>query len=324
MPEVSICIPTYDGARYLEPCLESAVRQSFTDMEILVVDDGSTDETLVIARRFAGKDRRVRLISNRGRLGLVGNWNRCLQYAVGEWVKFLFQDDVLTADCVEKMWHSANAENGSGPNSLVVCERAFKIEEGVDQGLRHFYTNSVITLDDVFPGAHRVLPEALAEAILARGAGCNFIGEPTSVMMRRSLCFKHSFFNEGLIHLCDLEYWTRLGTNEGLLYLPEKLAVFRVHGRSASAHNHAHHPFELAHLDRLILLHDYLYHPSYVRLRKAPGSEAALSRQLEDDLGRLVDSGHLLSRRDHGMKWDAVIEKYPALKQKWMDRVRRV
>jgi len=314
MAEVSICIPTYNGALYLEECLESAVRQRFADIEIVVVDDCSTDDTCAIARRYAGRDRRIRLIRNRTRLGLVRNWNRCLQYAAGKWVKFLFQDDFITDACVERMLDAAGAVKEDGPHGFVVCEREFVIEEGVSQGLRHFYENAVIRLHDVFPDKSHILPEELSEAILIKGAGCNFIGEPTSVMIRRSLCFQHSFFNQNLIHLCDLEYWTRIGTNEGLAYLPEKLAFFRVHNRSASTYNHEHSRFELEYLDKIILLHDYLYHPCYLNLRKAADSEKRLSRQLENALMKTADTGGAYDRQDQEILLQALAEKYPILK----------
>jgi glycosyltransferase involved in cell wall biosynthesis len=315
MPQVSICIPTYNGAPYLEECLESAVGQTFVDMEILVVDDCSDDDTVALAGRFVERDPRVRLLTNRERLGLVRNWNRCLQYAAGEWVKFLFQDDVLAEGCVERMLHAAKTDTGKRPTSLVVCERRFAIEAGVADGLRQFYTSSVITLRDVFPGGSHILPEELSEAILSRGVGCNFIGEPTSVMVRRSLCLQHEPFNQDLVHLCDLEYWTRLGTNDGLTYLPDKLVVFRVHNRSASAHNHRCNHFQLEYLDKIILLHDYLYHPSYFNFRRAKDSELLLHRQLEATLAGLAHARAVRERQDRHLLPPALAAKYPMLKK---------
>lgn len=73
MPLVSICIPTYNGARYLEACLDSALTQTFRDIEVLVVDDQSTDESCQIAQAYARQDRRVKVVGNKHNLGLV--WN---------------------------------------------------------------------------------------------------------------------------------------------------------------------------------------------------------------------------------------------------------
>jgi len=73
--------------------------------------------------------------------------------------------------------------------------------------------------------------------------------------------FDYSGFNSNLVHLCDLEYWTRIGSHEGVAYIPEPLNGFRVHSRSASAYNHHTKAVEVSYLDRLVLFHDYLFHP---------------------------------------------------------------
>ena len=317
MAEVTVAIPTYNGELYLEECLESAVNQTFSDIEIVIVDDCSTDETVNVAEKFAKLDNRVKIFRNKARLGLVGNWNRSIQHSTGEWIKFLFQDDVLYENCIEKMLHAA-VSSAPGACSFVVAERDFVIEKGVEDGLRHFYENSVLTLKDVFGDKTSILPGEFSGEILKRGVGLNFIGEPTSVMVRRETCFQYSFFNQNLIHLCDLEYWTRLGTNEGLVYLPEKLNVFRVHNRSASAYNHAHNHFQLECLDKIILLHDYLYHPYYLNLRKTAGSETILSEYLGNEFMNLAGPGGVFDRQDKKMLLQALSEKYPILKNIWM------
>ena len=102
-PLVSVCVPTYNGEPFLQAALDSASAQTFGDLEILVVDDGSSDGTPALVERHAADDPRVRLLRNERNLGLVGNWNRCLEAARGTWIKFLFQDDLLEPACVERM-----------------------------------------------------------------------------------------------------------------------------------------------------------------------------------------------------------------------------
>jgi glycosyltransferase involved in cell wall biosynthesis len=102
-PLVSVCIPTYNGAKYLKECLDSVLAQTFTDFEVLIVDDKSSDETLSIAQEYATYDPRFRVIQNECNLGLVGNWNRCVELAQGEWIKFIFQDDLIEPACLERM-----------------------------------------------------------------------------------------------------------------------------------------------------------------------------------------------------------------------------
>lgn len=321
MAEVSISIPTYNGALYLEECLESAVSQSFVDIEIVIVDDGSTDETFAIAEEFSRRDKRINLFRNKTRLGLVENWNKAIQHSTGEWIKFLFQDDSLTENCIEEMLKAAETTEAGADNKLIIGERNFVIERGVEENLKDFYENSIIALKDIFPGKFRISPEEFSEAILDTGVGVNFVGEPSSVMIRRDACFHHSFFNRNLVHLCDLEYWTRIGTNEGLVYIPERLSDFRVHCLSASAHNHAYKHFQLDRLDKIVLLHDYLFHPSYENLRKIPNSEMTLSNHLENECMNLVGLGGAFDKQDKAMLLQALIEKYPILK-KYLDESR--
>ncbi len=319
MAKVSIAIPTYNGALYLEECLESAVNQTFSDIEVVIVDDCSTDETFKIAGKYASFDNRIRAFRNEIRLGLVGNWNRSIQYSTGEWIKFLFQDDFLYDNCIEIMLNAARSTQAGVTGSFVVGERNFMIEEGVADDLKHFYENSVLRLKDVFRDKHAIPSGEFSEAILERGVGLNFIGEPTSVMIRREICFQYSFFNPNLVHLCDLEYWTRLATNEGLIYIPEKLSNFRVHNSSASAYNHLHKHFELECLDKIILLHDYLYHPYYFNLRKMPDSVTILSDYLKNEFINLAGPGGVFEKQDKKMLFYALTEKYPIMKNTWIN-----
>ena len=127
-PLVSICIPTYNGSQYLEACLDSVLSQSYPDFEVVIVDDQSSDNTWDLLNQYAARDNRIRLFRNEQNLGLVGNWNRCLELAQGEWIKFVFQDDWITPDCIE---HMVRASVGS-QSLLTVCRREFVFESVSD------------------------------------------------------------------------------------------------------------------------------------------------------------------------------------------------
>ncbi len=91
MPEISICIPTYNRAKYLREAVQSVLDQDFSDFELVVVDDCSSDNTADVIGHFA--DPRLRYISNDTNLGMVGNWNRCLELALSDVVWILHDDD---------------------------------------------------------------------------------------------------------------------------------------------------------------------------------------------------------------------------------------
>src|SRR4051812_30904249 len=76
-PLISIGVPAYNGARHIAEALESALAQDYTPLEVIVVDDASTDDTETICRRFAAADRRIRYVRNGRNLGAVANF-RCV------------------------------------------------------------------------------------------------------------------------------------------------------------------------------------------------------------------------------------------------------
>jgi glycosyltransferase involved in cell wall biosynthesis len=97
-------VPVYNGARYLESALNSAAHQTYRNLEILIRDDGSSDDSRAIATSFCERDKRFRLIADgEHRLGGTGNMTELLRLASGEYVKYLHQDDLLEPPCVERL-----------------------------------------------------------------------------------------------------------------------------------------------------------------------------------------------------------------------------
>ena len=102
-PKVSILIPVFNRKHYITECIQSALDQTFTDFEIVVVDNASDDGTWEICQQFSALDQRVRIFRNATNIGPVLNWVRCAQEAPGEFSKFLFSDDVLEPNCLSLM-----------------------------------------------------------------------------------------------------------------------------------------------------------------------------------------------------------------------------
>ena len=75
-PLVSICIPTYNGSSYIEETLECVINQTYSNIEIIITDDSSTDDTALICKRYAKKDQRIKFYQNEINLGLIGNWKK--------------------------------------------------------------------------------------------------------------------------------------------------------------------------------------------------------------------------------------------------------
>ena len=100
MPYFSIIIPVYNVAPYLRECLDSVLKQTFTDWEAICVDDGSTDDSGAILDEYAAKDKRFRVI-HQANAGVGAARNAALDVATGEWVLFLDADDVWSKGCLE-------------------------------------------------------------------------------------------------------------------------------------------------------------------------------------------------------------------------------
>ena len=99
---ISVVIPAYNAQAYLRECLESVLAQSFSDWEVVLVNDGSTDSTLDIALSYAALDSRIRVITTPNR-GQSAARNEALATVSGEWITFLDSDDVLFPHSLERM-----------------------------------------------------------------------------------------------------------------------------------------------------------------------------------------------------------------------------
>lgn len=103
-PVCSVVIPVYNGEKYIEECLRSALSQTLREIEILVVDDASTDRTRELVSAFCREDERVRLLCNEGNRGVAETRNRGVREARAAWIAFLDSDDAWLPGKLEKQF----------------------------------------------------------------------------------------------------------------------------------------------------------------------------------------------------------------------------
>jgi len=103
MPKVSIVIPVYNRESLVRRALDSAIEQTYKDLEILVVDDASTDETVKVVNEYTLLDKRIRFIRNDHNLGPVKNWIRSVELSRGEFLNILWSDDWLEPEAIEHL-----------------------------------------------------------------------------------------------------------------------------------------------------------------------------------------------------------------------------
>lgn len=106
MPTISIIVPVYNAGKYLKEAMTCIVEQTMRDIEIICINDSSTDDSLHILEQFAEKDKRVRIISNSSNQGAAISRNRGMNIAQGKYICFLDADDIFAKDMVEKEYEA--------------------------------------------------------------------------------------------------------------------------------------------------------------------------------------------------------------------------
>lgn len=263
-PSVSICIPTYNGHDHLKECLDSIRAQTFQDFEVLICDDQSSDGTLDFARELAQGDPRFRFISNPRRFALVGNWNNCIAVSHGEWIKFVFQDDIIAPACVEKLLKACEQTG----KSFSFCARDFIFEDGTSQSLQEWFLGHQAELDSKYLNRSTIEADEAGRMALQKPY-YNIVGEPTVTLIRKSVFEQLGVFDGELIQLCDSEFWFRVMTNLGAAWVPERLATFRIHAKAATATNRGSRSFGMEVLDPLVVLYRFAFDCHFLSLRSA-------------------------------------------------------
>jgi glycosyltransferase involved in cell wall biosynthesis len=216
-PKVSVLMPTLNYARFLPEAIESVLNQTLTDFELIIVDNGSTDETDEVVQRYLG-DERVKYYKNYTK-GMAGNWNKCIEYSKGTYLKFLCADDKFHPELLEKFV----AIMETHPNVSVVT--SYRENFG-----RPATAKDARTLEEW--KARKYLQEG-KKVILDTLQTFNWIGEPTAVMFRRSN-LKLGLFRTDLVWLCDWEMWLRHLTVGDCYMIPEALSYIRKHPGSGT------------------------------------------------------------------------------------------
>lgn len=307
---VSVCIPTFNGAQFIRECLNSVLAQSFTDFEVLAVDDCSTDATAQILDEYRERDSRVRVVRNDRNLGLVANWNRCVELATGRFIKFAFQDDVLFPNCLTCLLELA--ENCGKP--IAFCGRELLFTGSIDEAIRDEYERHP-TLERLFGRGGEVSAKEIAS--VAADHPVNFFGEPTTALLERRLFREFGPFNVWLVHHADIDYWVRVGIHTGIVFTSENLAAFRLHPSSTSSGNRAR-LFRADLLDELIAMHEYAYNPHYEPLRQVLQAD---SRNPRKELAAKAEWLRAFALRaaadgDHGplLEWNEAVAAFPRIR----------
>ena len=211
-PAISVCIPTFNGDRTIEETLRSVLNQTFSDFEIVICDDSSTDKTLQIVAQL--DDPRIIVSKFEKAPDPAANWNRAVRLCRGQYVKVMGQDDVLYPQCLEMEMRAFTKYSDIAPvfvfsNRDIILESGFKLKRS--NLFRRTGFQSV--------GRNKALRSVLR-------SGRNTIGEPVAVTMRRDTFEKTRGF-EGS-YVVDLAMWFDLLEYGSAVKNHQVLSAFRI------------------------------------------------------------------------------------------------
>lgn len=216
--KISVCIPVFNGEEFLREAIDSVLSQSYTDFEVVIVDNQSTDSTIQIIESYT--DPRIKLFRNDSNIGMIPNWNRALELATGTYIKILPADDLLMPGCLAAQVEIL--EKDVNQSVSLVCGRR-KI---IDHTGKVLFTRGFTTKETRVSGT-----DAINRVIRSGG---NAIGEGGAVMFRRDILKKTGYISDAIFYLLDLDLWFRILLHGDLHALPQEVSAFRISGSSAS------------------------------------------------------------------------------------------
>jgi glycosyltransferase involved in cell wall biosynthesis len=214
MPKVSVIIPTCNRAEFLRSAIESVLMQTFSDFEIIVSDDKSTDHTREVIKGF--KDKRIKYVRNKGNKGPSATRNTGIFKSEGEYIAFLDDDDEWLPDKLQKQVELLNI---SQSNICGVYSKSSMIDRS---------TGKIISIN----------PEndEMKGNLLYQLAIKNPIHTPTVVIRKRCL-EKVGSFDETISYMEDRDLWIRLSMHWDFEYIPEPLVRVYIHGNAHLSEN---------------------------------------------------------------------------------------
>jgi glycosyltransferase involved in cell wall biosynthesis len=212
MPSVSVVIPTFNREHYIGRALESVLNQTYTDYEIIIVDDGSTDKTGEIIRRYQETADNIRYIRTTENKGASAARNTGIQEACGTYIAFQDSDDVWMPEKLEKQ---VKILSETGPAVGLVYTGFWLVKGDTQQYIPH--------------PSYKKREGYIANEIL-KGS---FIGTPTILIKKE--CFEHmGLFDESLPQLQDWELMIRVSERYQFRFIDEPLLLAHHQGNNIS------------------------------------------------------------------------------------------
>lgn len=209
-PKVSVLMPVFNCSQFVDEAVESILNQTLTDFEFLILDDGSSDGSEIKLKRWAKKDKRIKLIQDRQNLGLIARLNQGLELSQAKLVARMDADDISLRSRLQKQYEHLQKNK----NVLALGTSIQYLSSNSSFGKTVTYSKST-TLNRW-------------QAVFF-----NPLAHPT-VMYRKELVIKAGGYKREALHCEDFDLWQRMLKFGEISNLPEALVYYRVHPESVS------------------------------------------------------------------------------------------
>ncbi|MCC3374065.1 glycosyltransferase [Cohnella sp. REN36] len=218
-PKVSVLIPTFNRPELFEAALQSALSQSYPNIEIIVGDDSTNDETERLIQIYLATHQHIRYYRNENNLGQFQNDLKLLELSHGEYINFLMDDDLFHPEKISKMMKAML----EFPNAVIATSKR-QIIDSQGRNMGDIRSSSSLFDNDVIVNGFEA-GEYVLESI------ANTIGEPTTVLFKKSALTESfgTFYKRDYICNVDLASWFTLLAEGDLIYFSDPLSYFRVH-----------------------------------------------------------------------------------------------
>jgi glycosyltransferase involved in cell wall biosynthesis len=218
LPLITVAVCSFNGERYLEKTLNSVLAQDYSNFELVVVDDGSSDGTVSIIKRFADRHRYVRPFF-RGHHGLPASRNFLFAQARGEWIAIIDQDDLCYPTRLSRQLELAQRY----PTAGLVFSNVNQVNE-CDDVIGDYL--SIFALPE-----HLIRREYVGNLLLRLGC----FSASASCFIKRDTVLAVGAFDESFAYSCDYDYFIRAGFKVDFAYTKDTLAAWRRHAEQATA-----------------------------------------------------------------------------------------
>jgi len=240
IPKISVMMTVYNAEKFIRDAIESILVQTFSDFELIILDDHSTDNSYAIIKEYAKRDNRILVLHNEKNLGISESRTKCVKSAKGKFIAIADADDISVPTRFEKQLNYLEGHKDYGVVGGFL--ELFDSETGKTIAYRRYHKDDIKLRNRIFIYSP--------------------IAQPAS-MIRKEVFDNIGFYNPEYPPVEDLDIWFRLGTKYKFANIQEVLIKYRVHRNSATIKN-MHRVKYLTLKIRKKYMYEYNYHCTFL------------------------------------------------------------